>query len=122
MKKIVKLTESDLVKIVKRVVSEQTSAEIPMETSFDGTLKTPIPLDVFDQSGQKIKTVQVYRIFNNMGKFFAIYKGPKTGKDIQRYYVTCESSDLYDAIDKKTYKNDQFVNSLKNKFCGTFNR
>lgn len=122
MKKVVKLTESDLVKIVKRVVSEQTTETIPFETHFGGELKTPITLDVFDQSGQKVKTVQVYKIFNNMGKYFAIYKGPKTGKDIHRYYVTCESFDLYDAIDKKTYKNDKFVNSLRKRYCGIFNR
>lgn len=122
MKKIVKLTESDITRIVKRVLSEQDYSENQLETSFDGTLKQPLSLEVFDKTGKNIKKVQVYKVFNDQGKYFAVYKGPKTGKDVYRYYITCDSLELHDNIDKQSYKNDQFVLAMRKRFCGSFKK
>lgn len=122
MKKVVRLRESDITRIVRRVLSEQNYSESQLVTSFDGTLERPLSLEVFDKTGKAVKNVQVYKVFNDQGKYFAVYKGPKTGKDVYRYFITCDSLELHDAIDKQTYKNDQFVLAMRKRFCGSFKR
>ena len=43
MKKVVRLTESDLVRLVKRVINEQSTENVPAITSID--VMTPTPTD-----------------------------------------------------------------------------
>ena len=59
MKKIIKLTESDLSRIVKRAISEQSMADYEEEEDYTPTLKEKIESVIRDSVTSREEVIQV---------------------------------------------------------------
>ena len=107
MKKTIRLTESDLVRLVKRVINEQQ--EMTLQQYMDELLKDPVGFlnklntdEQFknayiksygpDESGNPnyyiLQDTKVKHIINNGGKMVGQIKDEKTGEVLENYEIT----------------------------------
>ena len=94
MSKIIKLTESDLVKIIERIISEQST---PGRKQIN---YSNIPN--FHNEMKKIKTLK----WNNMGKF---YSGTANGITYKFYANGPQGKGTYHTVDANINKTGEYV-------------
>ena len=105
MKKTIKLTESDLIRLVKRVISEQFDGEIKgPQNNFDGEIKSP--QNNVDSGYEELKSrLNSYK--NEMDEFLDELKSSGTKIDGQRFLkqIQRESNEIFWDIYEKSDKN-----------------
>jgi hypothetical protein len=86
MKKIVRLTESDLTRIIQRIISEQPTRPVSPTAGQQPTIpgKKPAPTNPNTPTGQQVSQEQMGKIKATNDKFKA-----ELGKAINNYFNGC---------------------------------
>lgn len=137
MKKIVRLTESDITRIVKRVIREQAT-NIPASPQTksknrivptkqqkpSGTVETPsgfkfpFPLNLYNSDDKMFVTQVQVQSINFQGNEFVIQGKTKDGKDAN-YAVACDHNEIMPLFksDFTNLVNDRFYKDFKMFYC-----
>lgn len=94
MKKIVRLTESDLVRIVKRIINEQPEEDFELRPGFGETFGENDPFIAIEKSNTRRMRKILDRYFDP-NFTIGVYIGSSEGIDFNDYIEFCNSKTLY---------------------------